>query len=59
MPLSGMLRKVANHKCPICGKEYGNHSKKNFMRCLYTSNYHMNEMLVELDKYKNDVVLND
>jgi len=39
MPLTGKLKQVSVRKCPHCQTEYGEHSKKQFMRCLYTADY--------------------
>ncbi len=59
MPLTGVLKKVGNHKCPHCKNEYGLHSKKQFLRCLYTSDYNYynlaqkyNELIEEFNKFK-------
>jgi len=48
MGLTGVLRKVALEVCPLCNKEYGRHSKKKFMKCLYTANYNLYNMSIEL-----------
>jgi len=47
LPLTGALKKVAGHKCPHCQKDYGEHSKKQFLRCLYTSDYHLYELITK------------
>lgn len=39
MPLTGTLKEIGKRKCPHCKEEYGEHSKKQFLRCLYTSDY--------------------
>ena len=63
MGLTGALREVSLKTCPHCKKEYGRHSKKQFMKCLYTANYNLyhvvkqyNEQKEELDKIKSDKV---
>ena len=55
MVLTGVLRQVSIKKCPQCGKEYGNHSKKGFMRCLYVSNYNLYNVMVELQTLKQPI----
>ena len=52
MGLTGTLAQVAVKECPHCQKEYGKHSKKNFMRCLYTANYNLYNVVVELNELK-------
>jgi hypothetical protein len=64
LALTGALKKVAEHKCPHCEKDYGRHSKKQFLRCLYTSDYHLYDLIQkynelqakhnELTKKEND-----
>ncbi len=41
MGLTGALKEISGKKCPHCRKEYGRHSKKQFMKCLYTANYNL------------------
>ena len=41
MGLTGTLKRISTQKCPHCKKEYGKHSKKSFMRCLYTANVNL------------------
>ncbi len=56
MPLTGKLKQVAGHKCPHCQTEYGEHSKKQFLRCLYTSDYNFYKLAEEhnmlIEEYK-------
>lgn len=54
MGLSGALKEVALKKCPHCKKEYGKHSRKQFMKCLYTANYNLYHLLQEYNKIKAD-----
>ena len=53
MGLTGTLRIVSTKKCPQCNTEYGKHSKKRFMKCLYTANYNLYNVIIELESYKN------
>ena len=53
MGLTGALKIVSTKKCGQCNKDYGSHSKKAFMRCLYTANYNMYQIMVELNTLKN------
>ncbi len=41
MGLTGTLLQISRQKCGHCKKEYGKHSKKGFMKCLYTANYNL------------------
>jgi hypothetical protein len=47
MGLTGTLRDISSKICPHCNKQYGDangqkgHSKKQFMKCLYTANYNL------------------
>jgi len=52
MALTGVLRRVASKVCPHCNKEYGKHSKKGFMKCLYTANYNLYNVVIELNELK-------
>lgn len=52
MGLTGVLKQVAIKICPHCNKEYGRHSKKGFMKCLYTANYNLYNVVVELNQLK-------
>ncbi len=54
MGLTGVLRKVALEVCPHCNKEYGKHSKKGFMKCLYTANYNLYNVVIELNQLKSE-----
>jgi hypothetical protein len=63
LPLTGALKKVGIRKCPHCKDEYGNHSKKQFLRCLYTSDYNFftlaekyNALIEEYKKLKGEEV---
>lgn len=53
MGLTGTLRRVALETCPHCNKEYGKHSKKGFMKCLYTANYNLYNVVIELNQLKS------
>lgn len=53
MGLTGALRQVALKICPHCNKEYGKHSKKGFMKCLYTANYNLYNVVIELNELKS------
>lgn len=62
MPLTGVLKTVGSRKCPHCKNEYGSHSKKQFLRCLYTSDYNYynlaqqyNTLIEEFQKFKEGV----
>ncbi len=69
MVLTGVLFQIASKQCPHCKKTYGKHSKKGFMKCLYTANYNLYNAVIEIqglkEKYeqeidvekKNDIVL--
>jgi hypothetical protein len=50
MGLSGALLEISTKKCPHCKKTYGKHSKKQFMKCLYTANYNLYHLLQEYNK---------
>ena len=52
MGLTGALKRVALETCPHCNKEYGKHSKKGFMKCLYTANYNLYNVVIELNQLK-------
>jgi|FLOH01.1.fsa_nt_gi hypothetical protein len=57
MGLSGALLEIASKTCPHCKKQYGDtnngkkgHSKKQFIKCLYTANYNLYHLLQEYNK---------
>jgi hypothetical protein len=50
MGLTGALKEISVKKCPHCKKEYGRHSKKQFMKCLYTANYNLYHLIQEYNK---------
>ena len=50
MPLTGVLKQVSSRKCPHCKDEYGDHSKKQFLRCLYTSDYNFYELATKYNQ---------
>jgi len=52
MGLTGVLREIATKECPHCNKEYGKHSKKGFMKCLYTANYNLYNVVIELNELR-------
>lgn len=59
MGLTGTLKQISTQKCGHCNKPYGDtkdgkgHSKKQFLRCLYTANYNLFEAIEEIDRLKN------
>lgn len=59
MGLTGTLKRISTQKCPHCKKEYGKHSKKSFMRCLYTANvnlYNATQQLQIMLQNKDNIV---
>lgn len=50
MGLTGALKEISGKKCPHCKKTYGHHSKKQFIKCLYTANYNFYHLLQEYEK---------
>jgi len=56
MGLTGALKRIATQVCPHCNKEYGRHSKKGFMKCLYTANYNLYNVVIELNQLKSEQV---
>ncbi len=50
MGLTGALLEISGKKCPHCSKTYGKHSKKQFMKCLYTANYNFYHLLLKYNK---------
>lgn len=52
MGLTGALLEISNKKCPHCRKVYAKHSKKQFMKCLYTANYNLYHIIQEYNKLK-------
>ncbi len=57
MGLTGLLREVSVKTCPHCKKEYGKHSKKGFMKCLYTANFNLYNAHIEIQKLKNEKIV--
>ena len=45
MGLTGKLLEVSRIECPICKKEYGQHSKKQNLKCLHTSNWNLYDVV--------------
>ena len=45
MGLTGKLLEVSRIECPICKKEYGQHSKKQNLKCLHTSNWNLYDVI--------------
>jgi hypothetical protein len=43
--LTGKLLEVSRIECPICKKEYGQHSKKQNLKCLHTSNWNLYDVV--------------
>ncbi len=60
MVLHGALAQAASIKCPHCGVTYGDsngkkgHSKKNFIRCLYTADHDLANALIRIDTVTNE-----
>ena len=54
MGLTGVLLEVSRKTCGHCKKEYGKHSKKGFMKCLYTANLNLYQLMIENQKLKNE-----
>ena len=52
MGLTGALKEISGKKCPHCHKKYGDHSKKRFMKCLYTANYNLYHLIQEYNKLR-------
>lgn len=52
MPLTGKLKEISTQICGHCKKQYGKHSKKGFMKCLYTANYNLYNAYQELNLMK-------
>jgi len=56
--LPAALRQIAKQICPHCNRQYGDidgkkgHSKKQFMKCLYTANYNLYNVVIELNELK-------
>lgn len=48
MGLTGRLGQIAIRICPHCRSEYGKHSKKNFIRCLYTADYNLYNATIKI-----------
>jgi len=59
MGLTGTLKQIATKTCPHCGKQYGDgggkkgHSKKQFMKCLYTANYNLYNAVLKIKELEN------
>jgi len=53
--LTGILRQIAIQKCAQCKKEYGKHSKKGFMKCLYTANYNLYDAIIRMDQLNQTI----
>lgn len=56
MGLTGVLLEVSRKTCGHCRKEYGKHSKKNFMKCLYTANLNLYKSIMEVQRLKAETV---
>ena len=52
MGMTGALLEISVKTCPHCRKKYGDHSKKRFMKCLYTANYNLYSIIQEYNKLK-------
>ncbi len=55
MGLTGTLFQIASKQCPHCKKTYGKHSKKGFMKCLYTANYNLYNAVMEIQDLKGEL----
>lgn len=55
MGLTGVLLEVSKKTCGHCRKKYGEHSKKNFMKCLYTANLNLYSSVMELNKLRSEM----
>lgn len=55
MGLTGTLKNISTLECPHCNKKYGLHSKKGYMKCLYTANYNLYKLVLEFQDYKREV----
>lgn len=55
MGLTGTLRIVSTKMCPQCNTAYGKHSKKQFIRCLYTANYNLYNVMIDLQELRKEV----
>ena len=59
MGLTGVLKKVSEKTCPHCNKPYADyngmkgHSKKQFIKCLYTANHNLYNAILEIDRLKS------
>ncbi len=59
MGLTGTLLQISKQKCGHCKKEYGKHSKKGFMKCLYTANYNLYTAYNKLNEFEEEKKKNE
>jgi len=54
MGMGGMLLKASQEKCPFCKEHvlFGDHSKKNSIRCLLTATVNMHKALEEIGQLR-------
>ena len=50
MTLTGVLRQIGASKCGHCQKLYQDHSKKGFIKCLYTANWNLYQCMAKLEE---------
>ena len=43
-----LIKQISEGICGHCGKPRGNHSKKNLLRCLYTSDYNLYHAILKI-----------
>lgn len=56
MGLTGTLLQISTRQCPHCRKDYGKHSKKQFMRCLYTANHNLYSAAIRINELTGNMV---
>ena len=61
MGLTGALFGISKQICPHCKQTYGEvggkkgHSKKEFMKCLYTANFNLYNAVMEINRLKSEL----
>jgi len=58
MGLTGALKEISTQKCGHCRTEYGRHSKKQFMKCLYTANWNLYSISQEYNRMLEELKIN-
>ncbi len=48
-------KEMADKKCGHCGLTYGRHAKKGFMRCLYTANFNLYNIIQQYNDIKDEL----